>query len=86
MGLEGAIRLGMRKELAAIADPAAREAFFHRQVEAAYAWGKAENAAAHTEIDDVIDPADTRLWIAAGLRLHAPAPATGKRRNQIDPW
>jgi acetyl/propionyl-CoA carboxylase alpha subunit/acetyl-CoA carboxylase carboxyltransferase component len=86
MGLEGAIRLGMRKELAAIADPAAREAFFHRQVEAAYAWGKAENAAAHTEIDDVIDPADTRLWIAAGLRLHAPAPVTGKRRNQIDPW
>ncbi len=86
MGLEGAIRLGLRKELAAIADPAAREAYFRKQVAAAYAWGKAENAAAHAEIDDVIDPADTRLWISAGLRLHAPAPVTGKRRSQIDPW
>jgi acetyl/propionyl-CoA carboxylase alpha subunit len=86
MGLEGAIRLGLRKELAAIEDPALREAFFRKQLDAAYAWGKAENAAAHAEIDDVIDPAQTRAWIAAGLRLHAPSPVVGKRRNQIDPW
>ena len=53
------------------------------------AWGAAEalNAAALFEIDDVIDPADTRRWIVAGLRsAPPPAPSTGKKHAWIDAW
>ena len=63
MGLEGAVRLGFRKELEAIDDPEAREEAFAEMVERAYEHGKAVNAASHFEIDDVIDPADSRRWI-----------------------
>ena len=64
MGLEGAVRLGFRKELAELEDPAARQALFDRLVEAAYQRGKALQAATTFELDDVIDPAETRSWIA----------------------
>ncbi|MBF6353538.1 ATP-grasp domain-containing protein [Nocardia higoensis] len=63
MGLEGAVRLGFAKELAAIADPAERAKAFDSLVAAAYANGRALTAATVFEIDDVIDPADTRRWI-----------------------
>lgn len=63
MGLEGAVRLGYRKELAAIEDPQQRQAEYDRLVAAAYAQGKAMVAATVFELDDVIDPADTRRWI-----------------------
>ncbi|WP_040796330.1 carboxyl transferase domain-containing protein [Nocardia higoensis] len=63
MGLEGAVRLGFAKELAAIADPAERAKAFDNLVAAAYASGKALTAATVFELDDVIDPADTRRWI-----------------------
>ena len=64
MGLEGAVRLGMRRELEAIADPAERDAAFEHAVAAAYERGKGLNMAAYFEIDDVIDPADSARWIA----------------------
>jgi acetyl-CoA carboxylase carboxyltransferase component len=64
MGLEGAVRLGMRRELEAIADPAEREKAFDHAVAAAYEKGKGLNMAAYFEIDDVIDPADSGRWIA----------------------
>ena len=64
MGLEGAVRLGYRKELDAIADPAERERTFQEMVDRMYEHGKAVNAASHFEIDDVIDPADSRRWIS----------------------
>ena len=64
MGLEGAVRLGFAKELAAIEDPAARQTAFDNLVAAAYESGKALTAATVGELDDVIDPADTRRWIA----------------------
>ena len=64
MGLEGAVRLGMRRELEAIADPAERDAGVRDAVAAAYERGKGLNMAAYFEIDDVIDPADSRRWIA----------------------
>jgi acetyl-CoA carboxylase carboxyltransferase component len=87
MGLEGAVRLGLRKELAAIADEAEREAFFRSQVAAAYEFGKAANAASLFEVDEVIDPAETRRWIAAALAARpAPAPRSGKKRNHVDTW
>jgi acetyl/propionyl-CoA carboxylase alpha subunit/acetyl-CoA carboxylase carboxyltransferase component len=64
MGLEGAVRLGFSKELAATADPLERENLFDRLVEAAYQHGKALRAATTFELDDVIDPAASRAWIA----------------------
>jgi acetyl/propionyl-CoA carboxylase alpha subunit len=63
MGLEGAVRLGFSKELAAVDDPAERERLFDRLVEEAYQHGKALHSATTFELDDVIDPADSRAWI-----------------------
>jgi acetyl-CoA carboxylase carboxyltransferase component len=87
MGLEGAVRLGYRKELEAIADPEEREADFQSRVERMYAVGRAINAASHYEIDDVVDPAETRRWIV-GLLAAAPdpVPRAGKKRPNIDTW
>lgn len=87
MGLEGAVRLGYRKELEAAPDDAAREALFRELVDRMYAHGKAVSVASYFEIDDVIDPADTRRWLATLLRS-APAaePGTPKRRRNIDTW
>lgn len=63
MGLEGAVRLGFRKELEAQTDPAAREALFADLVAKAYQQGRALHAATTFELDDVIDPAASRSWI-----------------------
>jgi acetyl-CoA carboxylase carboxyltransferase component len=63
MGLEGAVRLGFSKELAAVADPVERQQLFDKLVAAAYEHGKALRSATTFELDDVIDPADSRAWI-----------------------
>jgi acetyl-CoA carboxylase carboxyltransferase component len=56
-------------------------------VDRMYEIGKAVNVASHFEIDDVIDPADTRRWISAILTAAPPAPIrTGKKRPNIDTW
>ncbi|WP_301336932.1 acyl-CoA carboxylase subunit beta, partial [Mycobacterium asiaticum] len=65
MGLEGAVRLGFSKELAAAADELERQALFDKLVAAAYQHGKALRAATTFELDDVIDPAESRSWITA---------------------
>ena len=67
MGLEGAVRLGFKKELEAEIDQQAREALFNKLVEEMYQLGKATEAAAHLEIDAVIDPATTRAVISRAL-------------------
>jgi acetyl-CoA carboxylase carboxyltransferase component len=67
MGLEGAVRLGFSKELAAVEDPVERQTLFDTLVEAAYQHGKALTSATTFELDDVIDPADTRGWITRML-------------------
>jgi acetyl-CoA carboxylase carboxyltransferase component len=67
MGLEGAVKLGFRKELAAAPDPETREAMFRRMVDQLYERGKAVNMAAHFEIDAVIDPVETRAWIRSAI-------------------
>ena len=87
MGLEGAVRLGYRNELEAIADPAEREATFQQMVDRMYEHGKALNTASHFEIDDVIDPADSRRWIST-LLATSPPPRShrGKKRPNIDTW
>jgi len=87
MGLEGAVRLGFRKELEAIDDEAERESAFQAMVERMYEHGKALNAATHFEIDDVIDPADSRRWITTALAAAPPRAArTGKKRPHVDTW
>lgn len=69
MGLEGAVRLGFSKELAAAASPAEREQLFEKLVAAAYQHGKALRAATTFELDDVIDPSDSRAWITRLARV-----------------
>ena len=87
MNLEGAVKLGYRRELAAITDPEQRRAEFERRVADAYERAKAVNAVAGGGVDDVIDPADTRRWIAASLRRLPPqAPRSGKKRPYVDTW
>jgi acetyl-CoA carboxylase carboxyltransferase component len=87
MGLEGAVKLGYRNEIAAITDPAERKAFYDRMVARMYEVGKAVNIASHFEFDDVIDPADSRRWITAALgSVPRPAPRSGKKRSCIDTW
>jgi acetyl-CoA carboxylase carboxyltransferase component/biotin carboxylase len=87
MGLEGAVKLGYRKELAAIEDPAERTQVFEEMVARMYDHGKAINAATHFEIDDVIDPLESRKRVIEALRASPPPPArTGKKRPCIDAW
>ncbi|HXP29181.1 MAG TPA: carboxyl transferase domain-containing protein, partial [Solirubrobacteraceae bacterium] len=88
MGLEGAVRLGMRRELDAIEDADQRQRTFEATVAAAYEHGRGLNMAAYGEIDDVIDPADSRRWIAT---LFDPPPLDwralpAKRRPNVDAW
>ena len=86
MGLEGAVRLGYRKELEAITDPVEREEAFQKMVHRMYEHGKALSVATHFEIDDVIDPADSRTWISAILDSVLVSPRSGKKRSNIDTW
>jgi acetyl/propionyl-CoA carboxylase alpha subunit/acetyl-CoA carboxylase carboxyltransferase component len=69
MGLEGQVKLAYRKELDAIADPAAREVRIRQMVSDLHDRGSALNSAPYLSIDDVIDPAETRDWILAGLQI-----------------
>jgi len=84
MGLEGAVRLSLRKQLAALPDDAARDALVAQHVATAYERGKAISMASYLEIDGVIDPADTRAWLERGLAA-MPVPAERERRF-LDTW
>lgn len=86
MGLEGAVKLGYKKEMDAIADLGEREAYFQRQVAASYARGKAINMAQHLEIDGVIDPADTRRIVAQTLAQMPPRKPGWTVKPYIDAW
>ena len=87
MGLEGAVRLGMRRELDAIEDEGERERAYQAMVAYAYERGRGISMAEYGEIDDVIDPADTHRWIALlfdqdrrGWREQPP------RRPNVEAW
>ena len=84
MGLEGAVRLGYRKELEALPEGPEREALFDQLLAQQYDNGSALNMATTLEIDAVIDPADTRQWLVAGLQSGRVAPAAGPL--SIDTW
>jgi acetyl-CoA carboxylase carboxyltransferase component len=88
MGLEGAVRLGMRRELQAIEDEQERERVFAATVAAAYEHGRGLNMAAYGEIDDVIDPADSRRWIAMLFQEGSGEwwRRAGKKRPYVDAW
>lgn len=83
MGLEGAVRLGYRKELEALAEGAERDALFQQLLAQQYAHGEAMHMASTLEIDAVIDPADTRSWLVRGLAGARVAPARGRF---VDTW
>lgn len=84
MGLEGAVRLGYRKELEAIEDPQQRQQAFDELLAEQYDKGKATNAAAVFELDDVIDPAETRTRIVQALPPYEPD--NRQRRSFVDTW
>lgn len=87
MNIEGSVKLGFRKELEAIEDPEKRRIEFERRVERSYEGAKAINAGVGGGLDDVIDPADTREWIASSLkRLPPTQPRTEKKYPYIDTW
>ena len=83
MGLEGYVRLGFRKELAAAPEGPERDALFAKLLARQYAHGEAMNMATTLEIDAVIDPADTRAWLARGL---AGARVAAGGRRFVDAW
>lgn len=86
MGLEGAVRLGLRKELEAITDDDEREEVVRRATAAAQENAKALNAAMLFEIDDVIDPAETRALIATTLAAAAARGDLPALRRFVDTW
>ncbi len=82
MGLEGAVKLGFRKELEATNSPEEKQALYEQLVAMAYERGKAIRAASYLEFDEVIDPKDTRKWITTALQ------SIPKKRGQrvVDAW
>jgi acetyl-CoA carboxylase carboxyltransferase component len=85
MGLEGSITLGFKKELEAVPDGPERRALYEKLVARAYERGHAISTAATTELDAVIDPAETRRWIRHGI-ASADLRASRARRSFVDTW
>ena len=88
MGLEGAVRLGFRRELEAIADEDEREVRVRELTELAHERAKALNAATVFELDDVIDPAETRRVISStfAAATAGPAPPAERGHRFVDSW
>lgn len=86
MGLEGAVRLGFKRELEAAGTESEREALFHQLLGQLYEQGKATEAASFLEIDAVIDPADTRRVILAALDSARGKPRDPRRGRFVDTW
>ncbi len=92
MGLEGAVKLGFRRELDATEDLDERETLFESLVTRAYEVGRGLSTATFYEIDDVIDPADSRRWISSAFGAAPGADGGGwrtrpyKKRPMIDTW
>ena len=86
MGLEGAVELGYRKELDACETDAERATLYAELVDRLYERGKALSIAEYFEIDDVIDPADSRRWITTLLDSAPSRPDGFRPRPNIDTW
>ncbi len=83
MGLEGAVKLGYKKEIETAGTTEEQEALFDKLVDRAYQRGKAIHAASMFEFDEVIDPADTRRWICAAMSKQHIQPNSNRT---IDSW
>ncbi|MGD0856168.1 MAG: carboxyl transferase domain-containing protein, partial [Dehalococcoidia bacterium] len=86
MGLEGAVKHGLKKELEAIQDPVERDRTYKYFVDLAYTMGKAMNMASFMEIDSVIDPAETRNWIMRGLKSCGDYSTKNSGQSFVDVW
>jgi len=87
MGLEGAVRLGYSKELAATESKEAHDALFEKLLAAYYQHGKALSVSTLHEIDAVIDPVETRRWIVNGIKtIPVEAADRTRRRTFVDTW
>jgi acetyl/propionyl-CoA carboxylase alpha subunit/acetyl-CoA carboxylase carboxyltransferase component len=87
MGMEGAVKLAYRKELNAIENPAERKLWFDQMVAKSYEENKALSSATFLEVDDVIDPINTRRWIVRGLKSLPSSPLHHDRKvARIDAW
>lgn len=87
MGLEGAVKLGYRRELDAVEDPDEKQALYEKLLDEMYQHGKANSVANTLEIDAVIDPIETRAWIARGMSsVKLRKPLSGKKRPFVDTW
>ena len=91
MNAEGAVELGFSKELAQAAEASAesRKELFDQLLAASYERGSALSVARTLETDDVIDPAESRKWVAAALAAHAPVSFKERRERRrpcISPW
>ncbi|MBL4827168.1 MAG: carbamoyl-phosphate synthase large subunit, partial [Spongiibacteraceae bacterium] len=87
MGLEGAVKLGYRRELDALKDPEEKQALYEKLLEDMYQQGKAIAVANTLEVDAVIDPIETRHWILSGLAsVKLRPPLSGKKRPFVDTW
>ncbi|MBT8221136.1 MAG: hypothetical protein KJP00_15015, partial [Bacteroidia bacterium] len=85
MGLEGAVKLGFRKELESVKNPADKDALYEKLLHEAYQHGKAINVASVLEIDEVIDPIESRKWIMTVLDTYQ-RPTRKGRKRMIDTW
>jgi acetyl-CoA carboxylase carboxyltransferase component len=85
MGPEGAVQLGFRRELEKIDDPEARRKRYESLVDEYVASGRAVHAASVFELDDVIDPADTRRWIGQTIDAYDWS-VRADRPRRIDTW
>ena len=86
MGLEGAVKLGFRRELEAIADETERAERLEAMVAHAHEHSKALNAATLFELDDVIDPAETRRLLASTLAAATARSPDPQPARFVDTW
>ncbi len=86
MGLEGAVKLGFRKELEAETDSEKQQALYEKLVKKSYERGKAISAASFLEFDEVIDPKDTRKWITTALQSISTKAKSIENNRMIDSW
>jgi acetyl-CoA carboxylase carboxyltransferase component len=84
MGLEGAVELGFKKELMAAEEGPVRQALYEKLVAGLYEKGKAVSVASAFEIDAVIDPKDTRTWLARGMKMAGVVKR--ERKSYVDVW
>lgn len=87
MNIEGNVKLAHRAQLDAISDPRERQALFEQLVAEMHSTGRALSVATHYEVDNVIDPADSRTWISSAMATHrGRLPGSDKTVPFVDPW